>query len=86
MDWQPIDTAPKDGTPIILWPFTVRGYAIPQTGFWTELYGGVWYLPSVGHLNGTWKPTHWMPSPDPPTIEQTENYTCPTLRLTDYYE
>ncbi len=65
--WQPIETAPKDGTHIIL----------PRFGDeYFEVAGGEWRLnPKAGEdgLNGfeAWisNPTHWMPIPTPPKQE-----------------
>ena len=61
-DWQPIDTAPKDATSILLGG---PGWVAPAT--WDDtLEGTVW--------GGTWTmaskppspPMHWMPLPAPP--------------------
>jgi len=62
-EWKDISTAPKDGTRILAPNLMERSVTI---GVWTELYGGCWYDLTVGHLNGYWKPTHWMPLPPPP--------------------
>ena len=67
IQWQPIETAPKDGTDILCYE---RGHPkIPEdNGFM-----------AVAHWsNGTWsedvsgwvEPTHWMPLPEPPTGEE----------------
>jgi hypothetical protein len=66
-EWQPIETAPKDGTHIILfWPY------VTDEGHVTS---GYWYLPGEGEIAGwhSWDvngyatpPTHWMPLPAPP--------------------
>lgn len=65
MEWQPIETAPKDGR-------RIRGQdadgRLHET-FWGKtshvpLYG--WnYGDDVEDLN-LWEPTHWMPLPEPP--------------------
>lgn len=72
MDWQPIETAPKDWTPILLYSAaigTVFGLWIgpPEPG-WGPLDGwGPW-----GDTHGRFslrddeQPTHWMPLPAPP--------------------
>ncbi len=62
MIWQPIETAPKDGTEILLTSgigTPVRsphfiGYFIARTGKWWNMWQGApHYL----------EPTHWMPLP-----------------------
>jgi len=64
-EWQPISTAPKDGTRIMLWlSGPIRA---PKAVF------GKWYKPSsrsgywITEGSGLAKPTHWMLPPDPPT-------------------
>lgn len=63
-NWQPIETAPKDGTEII---------AIDDRGeyfvaFWHEASEG-WYFGLFDEVDGKIKPTHWMPLPAAPTTE-----------------
>jgi hypothetical protein len=57
--WQPIESAPNDGTRIIAWH---KNYDAPVT---VQLYGDWW---SVAYDLGPLKhqPTHWMPLPAPP--------------------
>ena len=54
--WQPIETAPKDGSFILL--ATPKGRI--ADGFWSPVYG-VWSWPYV-----MVEPTHWMPLPERP--------------------
>jgi len=68
MTWQPIETAPKDETTVI-----IGGNGWVDVGFftyvrnWKGQHG--WYL-----LEESWRkyevstiePTHWMPLPEPP--------------------
>ena len=62
-DWQPIETAPKDGTIILLYavadPETGNWYM--ETGFWHE--GKYWYWP----VNRSTQPTYWQSLPAPPS-------------------
>lgn len=72
MSWQPIETAPKDGTEIWL---GCPGHR--AVGYWGTLgvlpgwisrmgptpYDGDW--PIEEHLGGN-QPTHWQPAPEPP--------------------
>jgi len=66
--WQPIETAPKDGSSILLW----NGDFV-ASGAWEP-----W--PVDGHImhratDHDWTcddPTHWMPLPDPPASPQTD--------------
>lgn len=77
-DWQPISTAPKDGTQIRLYiPAFVEGdkslgYAAPgqREGFWAgSLKHGRWVTPGTMSTEGI-HPSHWMPLPSPPESEE----------------
>lgn len=59
-EWQPIDTAPKDGTDILL----CRVFHPPiVAGF----YDGEWKdFDSADAIKGGMDVTHWMPLPQPP--------------------
>lgn len=57
MEWQPIETAPKDGRRLLL--ATPTGKL--ADGMWIARYG-VWAWPYV-----MIEPTHWMPAPPIPT-------------------
>lgn len=59
--WQPIKTAPRDGTDVLLW--WPHWYGIPMPGWFDHSYWS-----THGELddpNGP-GPTHWMPLPAPP--------------------
>lgn len=57
--WQTIDTAPKDGTAVLLW----RDQVYPVRWTHSEVMGPVWATPD-GHV--IFNATHWMPSPGGP--------------------
>jgi hypothetical protein len=72
-EWQPIETAPKDGTVIDLWAGQRRPGCFyeriddPLTG---EVYGEGWSQQYVENTSNSFRvfedPTHWMPLPEPP--------------------
>jgi len=75
-DWQPIATAPKDGTPILA---CFEGYEVDATynlhpsSHPITVYWGTYHPNSPGKNgwrdgNGHLRPymTHWMPVPPPP--------------------
>lgn len=59
--WQPIETAPKDGTPVIVWgklgsfPFREREAKFHRCFGWVTLDGKLRLAA-----------THWRPFPSPP--------------------
>ena len=63
--WQPIETAPKDGTWILLYD----EQDVIEVGWWESFDcpgGGAmigWCVDRVTH------PTHWMPLPEPPETD-----------------
>ena len=67
-EWQPIETAPRDGKPILGWCKWEEAAAVV---YWHAAYRGSerwWNLLVCGsHAeDGEWTPTHWMPLPEPP--------------------
>lgn len=63
-NWQPIETAPKDGTRVLLWS---RGF-LPMLGAWLEHTGMAYQKPAWWSNNVPIipQPTHWFPIPTPP--------------------
>ena len=61
MQWQPIETAPRDKTMVALLHVGAKGY-------WR--YGVGWFMPQAGWQGWNSEdhkfPTHWMPLPEPP--------------------
>ena len=74
-EWQPIETAPKDGTKILVWThhdvceisewFQATGYKYKEVG--RGLYAKSIVVANEGWSSNT--PTHWQPLPDPPEAE-----------------
>ena len=67
-EWQPIETAPKDGTKILMYYpqpniGTRKAMAI-SIGAW-HLKGAAWHREGGKKIRYT-LPTHWMPLPSPP--------------------
>lgn len=64
-EWQPIDTVPKDGEPILVW--------LPIKSLGSHVHSAT-FLPNikvVGHqfvFDLDSQPTHWMPQPDGPEV------------------
>ena len=76
-DWQPIETAPKDGTWVLLAtnnPDPISG--IPDLDIWFPYVGLGRYIADTDYDDRGWmrcseysvnfEPTHWMPLPKPP--------------------
>lgn len=62
--WQPIETAPKDGTTLLVWnPTWYQGKGGQCVGVWFRPESK-WY--SI-EITMSIQPTHWMPLPEPPT-------------------
>jgi hypothetical protein len=68
MEWQPMETAPRDGTDIIVWDGEIRTLTHWDKASHVPIYG---WLTLVCHdpedmdlMDPT--PTHWMPLPEPP--------------------
>jgi hypothetical protein len=68
--WQPIETAPKDGTTIIIFDSysddkSIDGYGV-CTARWD--YSLKWWIMHQRYSNviSLINPTHWMPLPQPP--------------------
>lgn len=68
-EWQPIETAPKDGSRILGWAKSKNGSDdLRLVIFWdqTSPEGARWIVA----FNAFWhfEPTHWMPLPEPPEV------------------
>lgn len=74
-EWQPIETAPKDGSVIYLWD---AHYRCRVTGAKWDFH---YWMNGVSQGEKSWgagdrdgpfcgKPTHWMPIPSPPSGDE----------------
>lgn len=68
MKWQPIESAPKDGSPLIL--FNAKWHMSRLMGGW-DAHEGSWRLHGYGHPAE--QPTHWH-APLPPIREFPQEY------------
>lgn len=65
MNWQPIESAPKDGTKILL---LLKDSDVPHSGYYKIRYS--WRIAWDDYdLSDNDGPTHWMPLPEPPIKE-----------------
>jgi hypothetical protein len=55
-DWQPIETAPKDGTAVL----------VGRAGRYPRVTPSIWSEEMCKWLNMGDQPTHWLPLPPPP--------------------
>jgi hypothetical protein len=64
--WQPIETAPGDGTYILLGYFPEWGGASYKVAFWHTSHQKWCDVKSLYNAEGPFSPTHWMTLPPPP--------------------
>ncbi len=72
-EWQPIETAPIDGTEILLkiplqWeePQGRIGSGDYVSAYWYDESSDFW-MNRLGNCISLYRPTHWMPLPKPPS-------------------
>ncbi len=75
-EWQPIETAPRDGTSILVYVRGLEPVSASECSWIGAIYWS-WFdpikYPALATSNGwaclPWQnsqPTHWMPLPEPP--------------------
>ena len=70
--WQPIETAPKDGTKILVGRFVRNGQynGRIKVDYWHEPKRDKCTFTGFGRFNPTfWPATHWMPLPPSPELQ-----------------
>lgn len=68
-DWQPIESAPRDWTDVILYDPNEddgTGSCGVMKGWYSMKDGGFDCWMSYESTSGNISPTHWMPLPEPP--------------------
>jgi hypothetical protein len=75
-EWQPIETAPRDGTGLLLWAdwrseVCFGKFQTKKRGAFA-LQGWTLTFKDGYKLHGEREPSHWMPLPPPPTQPQGE--------------
>jgi hypothetical protein len=76
--WQPIGTAPKDGSMLFLWSMGIHqgswcideGYSGDEEPSWFDNSRDSF---TTGYSASPLNPTHWMPLPEPPKDKQNED-------------
>lgn len=64
MNWQPIESAPTDGTCVLV----AEGAAVGEARCYSEGEGWYWAGNApTDSWGGRVYPTHWMPLPEPPS-------------------
>ena len=64
-EWKPIETAPKDGTPILLYSSKAKMNLVLNNGCEVDFYNSKY--DGFGRFNMRhWPPSHWMLLPEPP--------------------
>jgi hypothetical protein len=78
-DWQPIATAPKNGTSFIGYDPTheeaqiyILKYLPECKSFYFSCSYPEGYIEASGEGYFRWNPTHWMPLPSAPTVDLPE--------------
>lgn len=62
-EWQPIDTAPRDGTVVLI-------YAPPHAGLGDIICKASWHEDAGWCVDELRDVTHWMPMPSPPAMKE----------------
>ena len=66
-EWKPIESAPRDGTPILVCVTYSRQEGGWHTEQWVDWTGGTYVWPMFQQrVDILFPPTHWMPLPKPP--------------------
>lgn len=70
IEWRPIETAPRDGTEILVFEPAKGEYGsqyIAVVSFKEQGWNGPKWYETLNEEHTVDEPTHWMPLPKPPT-------------------
>lgn len=66
-EWKPIETAPKDGTEVLLWGALKEGmHPWKYIGSWFPSRDGGFWVAHALRIH----PTNWAPLPPPPEVSE----------------
>ena len=70
-EWQPIETAPKDGIPVLIYSglrVDIESILIDhEKSIYISSFDGDWWIWDGKYgPEYAYEPTHWMPLPEPP--------------------
>jgi hypothetical protein len=65
VEWQDIETAPKDGSDILVF---VPEHREQYVAWWSRVHT-CWLWADTEHSTEACEPTHWTPLPEPPKAE-----------------
>ena len=80
-DWQPIETAPTDGTSVLIWDSWRKGMGVAEWAAQKWRWSGPAECDEHSG-NGPIEPTHWMPLPAIPSSKHAEALTVGTYTFT----
>lgn len=66
-NWHLIETAPKDGTPILAWTKHDDWGDGRRVLWWGEHPTVIWVTSWTDGHHHSYRPTHWQPLPEPPS-------------------
>lgn len=73
--WQPIETAPNDGTYVLIGWFEFPGQRHMEVAFWHGTHKAWCQSHGLFTTDPNWQPTHWRPLPSPPDNGSTPGET-----------
>ena len=68
--WKRIETAPKDGTYVLIGWFEFEGQSNMHVAFWNSIIGAWCQTHQAFTTDPNFQPTHWMELPDLPATEE----------------